>query len=346
MTSALNTGLQISSITILSLTCLFLIKHARSGRDTWTGIGLIFCVLAYILIETPFIRQNPTLFFIAITGSVCIPVFFFLLTKAIFDDHFKASWQLAGYFSLIILAHFSVYLRGVISFQGTVLHVCRIVSEIVSVGFVLAGLYIAIITQKADLIEERRRFRSFFVFGVAYLIGITIIAESTPIMPDSVEVLQILQRSSIIILTTFFLLSNFDIKSGFFFQEPQKEKGSKSVTPEDTELRKKLDIFINEKKIYRNEGLTIGQLAEMLNEQEYKVRRHINGELGFRNFNDFLNKYRVTEACQILRDPAQNRKTILEIAYALGYQSIGPFNKAFKDFTQTTPTAYRKASKH
>jgi AraC-like DNA-binding protein len=83
----------------------------------------------------------------------------------------------------------------------------------------------------------------------------------------------------------------------------------------------------------------------MLGEQEYKVRRLINGELGFRNFNDFLNKYRVNDACEILNDPSQNRKTILEIAYSLGYQSIGPFNKAFKELKETTPTVFRKAAK-
>ena len=40
--------------------------------------------------------------------------------------------------------------------------------------------------------------------------------------------------------------------------------------------------------------------------------------------------------------PLEVRKTILEIAYELGYQSIGPFNKAFKDLKGLTPTAYRK----
>jgi AraC-like DNA-binding protein len=154
--------------------------------------------------------------------------------------------------------------------------------------------------------------------------------------------LQILQRSSILGLTLFFLVSNFEIKAGFFFREQQKEK---PVVIEDRELRKKLEVLIEEKKVYRKEGLTIRELAEMLNEQEYKVRRLINGELGFRNFNDFLNKYRVTEACDILNDPSQSRKTILEIAYSLGYQSIGPFNKAFKELKETTPTAYRKAVK-
>lgn len=89
--------------------------------------------------------------------------------------------------------------------------------------------------------------------------------------------------------------------------------------------------------------MTIRELAELMNEQEYRLRRMINGQLGFRNFNDFLNQYRINDACEILSDAAQARKTILEIAYDLGYQSIGPFNKAFKDLKGLTPTAYRKS---
>ena len=56
----------------------------------------------------------------------------------------------------------------------------------------------------------------------------------------------------------------------------------------------------------------------------------------------FLNQYRINDACETLSDPTQVKKTILEIAYELGYQSIGPFNKAFKDLKGLTPTAYRK----
>ena len=74
---------------------------------------------------------------------------------------------------------------------------------------------------------------------------------------------------------------------------------------------------MEDKKIYKKEGLTIGELAELMNEQEYRLRKLINGQLGFRNFNDFLNQYRVNDACEALSDPAQGRKTILEIAYEL-----------------------------
>jgi AraC-like DNA-binding protein len=335
----LNLALQISCITLLTLVCILLIKHARAGLNTWAGIGLTACVICYLILETSFIQGNRPLFLTALTGSISVPVAFFLLTKAIFDDRFKPNWTILGWFALEIVSHFCIYLNGIVSVGDTFLKVTYIFSEIVSLGFVVAGLYVAIRTRKADLVESRLRFRNIFIVVTAAIIGITLIVESMPIAKESVDMLQIIQRSSILLLTLFFILSNVEIKSGFFFKEMVKEK---ITAVEDNQLRAKLESLIKEKKVYRKEGLTIGELAELMGEQEYRVRRLINGELGFRNFNDFLNQYRVTEACEILKDPMQNRKTILEIAFGLGYQSIGPFNKAFKEMKDTTPTAYRK----
>lgn len=338
----LNTVLQITCITLLGVVCILLIKYARAGVNTWAGIGLTAAVICYLILETPFIQSYRILFLIAVTGSISVPVLFFLLTKAIFDDHFKPTWAILGWFAFEIVPHFWIYLRGVLSIDETLLQITYVVSEIVSLGFVLAGLYVAVKTRKADLVESRLRFRNIFILVTAAIIGITLIVESLPIARESVDILQVVQRTSIILLTLFFLLSNLEIKSGFFFKEAPKEK---PVIIEDTQLRAKLESLIQEKKIYRKEGLTIGELAQLMNEQEYRLRRLINGELGFRNFNDFLNQYRVNEACEVLNDPAQNRKTILEIAYSLGYQSIGPFNKAFRELKEMTPTAYRKAAK-
>jgi AraC-like DNA-binding protein len=338
----LNTVLQIGCITLLGVVCILLIKYARAGLNTWAGIGLTAAVICYLILETPFIQSYRILFLIALTGSISVPVLFFLVNKAIFDDHFKPTWAILGWFALEIVPHFCIYLRGIVSINETLLQITYIVSEIVSLGFVLAGLYVAVKTRKADLVESRLRFRNIFILVTAAIIGITLIVESLPIARESVDILQVIQRTSIILLTLFFLLSNVEIKSGFFFKEVPKEK---PVVAEDTQLRSKLESLIQEKKIYRKEGLTIGELSELMNEQEYRVRRLINGELGFRNFNDFLNQYRVNEACEVLNDSSQNRKTILEIAYSLGYQSIGPFNKAFKELKGTTPTAYRKTPK-
>lgn len=341
-THELNIILQIACITLLGLVCILLIKHARAGLNTWAGIGLTACVICYQILETPFIQDHYPLSLIALTGSISVPVLFFLLAKAIFDDHFKPGWNILGWFALEIVPHFCIYLRGIITIDDTLLQVTYLISEIVSLGFVLVGLYVAIKTRKSDLIESRLRFRNIFILVTALIIGITLIVEALPIARESTDALQIIQRSSIAMLTLYFVVSNVEMKSGFFFKEIPKEK---LVVLEDTQLRAKLDSLIQEKKIYKQEGLTIGALAELMGEQEYRLRRLINGELGYRNFNDFLNQYRVNEACEVLSDPYQNRKTVLEIAYSLGYQSIGPFNKAFKELKGTTPTAFRKLPK-
>jgi AraC-like DNA-binding protein len=149
-----------------------------------------------------------------------------------------------------------------------------------------------------------------------------------------------MQRSAILGLTGYFLFTNFAFQPGFFFREIPKVKGNGFNDPV---LEAQLMTLLNEKKIYRKEGLTIKELADIMEAQEHRLRKLINGQLGFKNFNDFLNQYRVQEASAILSDSSQNQKTILEIAYALGYQSIGPFNKAFKELKNTTPTAFRKS---
>ncbi len=92
---------------------------------------------------------------------------------------------------------------------------------------------------------------------------------------------------------------------------------------------------------WQREGLTIGALAETLQMPEHQLRRLINDRLGFRNFADFLNTWRLARAKQCLSDPARRHETVAAIAFSLGYGSLGPFNRAFRAATGTTPTAWR-----
>jgi AraC-like DNA-binding protein len=95
-------------------------------------------------------------------------------------------------------------------------------------------------------------------------------------------------------------------------------------------------------RIYRQEGLTIGGLAAKLDVPEYRLRQAINEGLGYRNFNAFLNRYRIEEAKAALSDPSQRDVAVLTIAMDSGFQSIGPFNRAFKAESGLTPTGFRR----
>lgn len=90
---------------------------------------------------------------------------------------------------------------------------------------------------------------------------------------------------------------------------------------------------------YKKEKLTVKQLSIALGIPEYRVRRLINQTLGYRNFNDYINQLRVAEAAErLLQNPAE---PVLNISLDMGYRTLSSFNRAFRDITGTTPTAYR-----
>jgi AraC-like DNA-binding protein len=109
-------------------------------------------------------------------------------------------------------------------------------------------------------------------------------------------------------------------------------------------LLRRLERLMTTERAYRREGLTIGPLAAELGVPEYRLRQLINEGLGHRNFNAFLNRYRLDEAKAALADPEQVEVPVLTIALDAGFQSIGPFNRAFKADTDLTPTEFRRTA--
>lgn len=103
-----------------------------------------------------------------------------------------------------------------------------------------------------------------------------------------------------------------------------------------------LNRALQEEKVYLTPGLSIGDLAKRLAMPEYRLRALINKRLGYRNFNALLHEYRLRDACGQLADPAKAHIPILTIALDVGYQSITPFNQAFRNAMGCTPSAYRR----
>lgn len=114
------------------------------------------------------------------------------------------------------------------------------------------------------------------------------------------------------------------------------------ANPADERLATTLQRLMAEDRAYRTEDLTVAGLAARLAVPEYRLRRLVNQRLGHRNFNAFVNGYRLDEARTALADPARRELPVLTIALDAGFQSIGPFNRAFKAATGLTPTEFRR----
>lgn len=114
-----------------------------------------------------------------------------------------------------------------------------------------------------------------------------------------------------------------------------------ALSDDETQAAATLDRLMQQDRLYRDETLTIAGLAAKLGLPEYRLRRLINQRLGFRNFSAYLNKWRLADATGALSDPAQREVSISTIALDAGFSSLGPFNRAFKAETGTTPTEFR-----
>ena len=112
--------------------------------------------------------------------------------------------------------------------------------------------------------------------------------------------------------------------------------------PAEDRLSEALQQLMARERIYRSEDLSVARLAAHLAVPEYRLRRLINQRLGYRNFNAYINAFRLAEARAALADPGQRETPVLTIALGAGFQSIGPFNRAFKIATGCTPTEFRR----
>ncbi len=124
---------------------------------------------------------------------------------------------------------------------------------------------------------------------------------------------------------------------------PQKYSGSKINTEKSKLLVQKLKSFMLDKKPYLNPNLTIKDLSEEFQIHHKFLSQIINSELE-KNFFDFVNYYRIMEAIELMEDKSNEKMTILEILYNVGFNSKSAFNSAFKKNIGKTPSEFKKTT--
>jgi AraC-like DNA-binding protein len=104
----------------------------------------------------------------------------------------------------------------------------------------------------------------------------------------------------------------------------------------------RLHTLMSTHEIWREEGLTIATLAVKANMPETQLRRLISDHLAYRNFPSFVNAHRIAAAKARLSNPNEARITVSAIAYDIGFASLGPFNRAFREETGFSPSEWRR----
>ena len=104
-------------------------------------------------------------------------------------------------------------------------------------------------------------------------------------------------------------------------------------------LKEKLRQVMIDERPYLEPTITLNDLTRSVGVNSTVLSYAINK--GFdKNFNDFINEYRINEVKSKLRET--DDETLLGIAYDSGFNSKATFNRAFKKFTGVTPKEYQE----
>ncbi len=161
-------------------------------------------------------------------------------------------------------------------------------------------------------------------------------------------------KSSVLLLSFTDPLAN-DLKKDIRYQEYKKKlyKHSISIEKQSPEKPPLLDTetangyegilltFIGEEQPFLIPNLSLRSLAEQIEIHPNKLSWLLNERIG-KNFNEFINHYRIEYFKKLVVDPENRNISLLGLAYESGFNSKTVFNTYFKKETGLTPKEFLK----
>lgn len=272
------------------------------------------------------------------------PGLFMVLACALFLEGRKPpQWLLALFALQVLLEEPLPLLLSIDVAQGDLLF--ETLPAALQLLFTGLAVFWTLDSWRADMVEDRRRLRLVFL-AVA---GLYIIASvltgrvlvATGLVSPLASYVTLSAGCALLGIAAIFSMFHGDIRS---FTEPARRPDPQPTPVEDPLIEhdaRAIRAAFEDQLVYREGGLTVGQLAAKLAIPEYRLRRTIHHKLGYQNFNALLHHYRIREATQRLGSVEDRNVPILTIALSVGYQSVNPFNRAFRRLKGLSPSEFR-----
>lgn len=360
----------IKIITLFSLTfyAIFLFNYKKGHRLSNLMLGWIYAFQGMEMLNGTFYRfadfwinQFPWVFYLTeFTFFLWGPAIYFFFRTSIDKDytfHKKDLLHLAPAIvhTLFLTFHFhinpndvkTIMLKsGVMSAeQDFIIHLTKNLSAIVYIFF-SARLFLNAEPEST----EKRKWMIFFlvVFSIVELILILQFVDIETRIYNTI----IYNTTSIIWFLVAIMTLYKALKNPFFFANEKpveikiKETDNKDkLSIEDDEHKDILLAIqkcISEEEIFLNPDLNLQVLSKKIGFSSKKVSFVVNDSFD-KNISDFINSHRIDKAKTLLVCPDHKEKTIIEIAYEVGFNSKATFNRAFTKFVEISPTEFRNS---
>jgi len=349
--SLIEAALRGGAVVLLVLVAAVLLRDARRVPSGVFSALFALGAACYTIVSASAFCFEPSPWLLPLRlVAIGNPVVFCLFAATLFDDDFRPSWP-HGLAWLVVVGFGIFSMWSGAPFARWICSALGLACNAIGVWYVLAG-------RSLDLVEERRKLRSVMVIVIALYSALIIASEIALPGGSGGPLLFLANGLGVLVITMVFSVMLLSVsRDGALISLPVSTSRAQTVSPlretaiapedraernEDARLLAALRRLMDHDKAYREEGLSIGSLAAKLGIPEYALRRLINQRLGYRNFNAFLNFYRLDDVMAALADPSQEPVPILTIALDAGFQSLGPFNRAFKSQTGMTPSEFRR----
>ncbi|MEE2526516.1 helix-turn-helix domain-containing protein [Hyphobacterium sp. HN65] len=330
--------------TLCLLTCAVLALGARHSLAGRLGALFGFGAFAYIICTSPALADLFGIWHYPLVPlSWMDGVFFWWFCLALFCDQFRfGRSHLVPLIPLLLLMppHF-------MSEPPSWIGVATLLKQVINIALILHAVVFAFSRWKDDLVDSRRRFLVVMTVSIGlssiFLMGLDML----PLEGAAQQAYQTGASIWLVVLSFGFAVWALQARDDMFVEpqadvyRPDPAEVSARIDPADKPLLARLEAAM-QAGAYLEPGLTVGSLADQLGTPEHRLRKLINGGLRYRNFSSYINSHRVKDAKEILADPEQARRQILQVALDLGYGSIASFNRAFREATGEAPTSFRR----
>jgi AraC-like DNA-binding protein/uncharacterized membrane protein YhdT len=354
-----DAGLRGAAAALLLWHLLYLWGSALPRPSRWALTAFVASVLAYLVCShAGYASLGLWLQLPALSLCLLSAPLLWLAVQAIFDDGFVwSAYKTSALLGTLVL--------GWIAYQGVGGTVTTLLYKTLLIVFSVATLWSVLKHWRSDLVSPRRRLRTGVAGGLGVYVLVVVCVEIAYLgsqAPDALALLHLVGLTMVAgVLAQVMarhppaqwlrvtrpthpaitvhsaaavepLVPTLNTTLNATLTAPPQTIDRKAA------LRERVLQAMGAQRAYAQEGLTLALLATRLEASPAQLREAINQHLGYRNFNDFLHHYRIDEAAQRL---LRQDLPILSIALDVGYGSIGPFNRAFKQLKGTTPSEYR-----
>ena len=279
---------------------------------------------------------------IFVTDKLLLHQYYFLASQE--DPDFDLWYQLAGFTSMVLyflvsLRYYNLYrtiIMQAISYAEVVMF--RWVKKFLLAFLLMLVLrllfFIAGLLPVFSSLAYAGPWWEYFSFAIIfYYIAIT--GYSNTIVAKLPFKLHLIGNKKVLLLTKS---NNANDNPVFEEAEIVADNDTREVGDNNLQNEWKLKILhlVEQEKAYQDAELSLVQMAKQLKTNITILSKVINQGFG-KNFNDFVNHYRIEAVKEKLQAGEQKTQTLLGIAYDCGFNSKATFNRAFKKATGASP---------